>query len=58
MVLFAKAVTKIWVEPFLEAGAPEDTPIERQGCGPFDRVSNNMLSFRRAMSNNQDSRDC
>jgi hypothetical protein len=39
LCLFATIVTRIWVVPVIEAGAPEDTPIERRGCGAFNRVS-------------------
>lgn len=34
---FAVIITQIWVKPFIEAGAPPDTPTERLGCGPFNR---------------------
>ena len=39
LAAFAMLVTHIWVKPIIEAGAPEDTPIEKLGCGPFNRVS-------------------
>jgi hypothetical protein len=37
MAGFAMVVTEIYVVPILAAGAKPDTPIERLGCGPFDR---------------------
>jgi len=37
MAAFAMLVTRIWVVPIIEAGAPEDTPIEKLGCGAFNR---------------------
>jgi hypothetical protein len=38
LVGFAVIITKFFVEPTLEAGAIDEPP-ERQGCGPFNRVS-------------------
>jgi len=37
MIIFAKTVTKYLVLPLLLAGAPAGTPIERLGCGAFNR---------------------
>lgn len=37
LCLFAAIISRIWVAPVIEAGAPEDTPIERLGCGAFNR---------------------
>lgn len=34
--LLGYIVTNVWVEPYLEEGAV-DEPIERKGCGPFNR---------------------
>jgi len=44
MVAFAVLISKIWTEPMLEAGAPEGTPTERRGCGPFNR-GNSTFGF-------------
>jgi len=37
MVAIAQQLTKTFAGPILEAGAPEGTPIERLGCGAFNR---------------------
>lgn len=37
MVVIATQLTKMFAGPILEAGAPEGTPIERMGCGAFNR---------------------
>jgi len=37
MIGFAMIVTRVWVAPYLLAGVKEGTPIEKLGCGPFDR---------------------
>jgi hypothetical protein len=36
---FAMILFNILVKPLIAAGAPEGTPIERLGCGYFNRVS-------------------
>jgi len=37
MCLFALTMTKLFVVDYLKAGPDPDLPIEKQGCGPFNR---------------------
>jgi hypothetical protein len=37
MVVIATQITKIFAAPLLAVGAPEGTPVERLGCGAFNR---------------------
>jgi hypothetical protein len=39
LIIFAYILFNIIILPIIEAGAPEGTPVEQLGCGPFNRVS-------------------
>jgi len=44
MILIARQITNRFAAPILLAGAPEGTPVERLGCGPFNR-GNSSFGF-------------
>jgi len=44
MLLLASQITNRLVAPILAAGAPKGTPVERLGCGPFNR-GNSSFGF-------------
>mmetsp|Transcript_46668 Transcript_46668/g.56083 ORF Transcript_46668/g.56083 Transcript_46668/m.56083 type:complete len:322 (+) Transcript_46668:56-1021(+) len=44
MILLAGQITNRVAAPILAAGAPEGTPVERLGCGPFNR-GNSSFGF-------------